>query len=401
MLMELAWTERGTPWKMHVIDNTFSGADGVRLADVNGDGRPDNTTGMEESNSVRAFLHPGYAAVKNSWPAVTIGNAAQTEDAFFVDLDGDRAMDVISSGQGSSRLYVHWAPSNPADYMNPALWQTVTIPASLGRGWIFSTAMQVDGKNGIDIIGGGQGRDAKIAWFECPAANRRDLSAWIMHVISNVDWTMSLITYDVDKDGDLDIVVTDRHNGAGLEGARWLENPGTGSGAQLNPWPNHSIGAQDKEPMLSVMADLDRDGLDDLLVPTFSYGLSIFRRLNRVTNSWKEYTIPKPANTGTPKGCNVGDIDLDGDPDIVMSFAHAAGDLSGMVWLSYVNGPFGGVWTDHEISGPLGIKFDLVALADLDGDGDLDVITTEENEGPDGHGLGVIWYENPSAVAPR
>jgi hypothetical protein len=29
----------------------------------------------------------------------------------------------------------------------------------------------------------------------------------------------------------------------------------------------------------------------------------------------------------------------------------------------------------------------------LDGDGDLDVLTTEESQ--DGIGLGVIWYENP------
>jgi hypothetical protein len=45
----------------------------------------------------------------------------------------------------------------------------------------------------------------------------------------------------------------------------------------------------------------------------------------------------------------------------------------------------------HEISGPTGVKYDLVALVDLDGDGDLDVITTEENTN-----LGVIWYENPA-----
>jgi hypothetical protein len=45
----------------------------------------------------------------------------------------------------------------------------------------------------------------------------------------------------------------------------------------------------------------------------------------------------------------------------------------------------------HPISGPLGIKFDLVKLIDLDGDGDLDVLTCEESEN-----LGVIWYENPA-----
>lgn len=47
--------------------------------------------------------------------------------------------------------------------------------------------------------------------------------------------------------------------------------------------------------------------------------------------------------------------------------------------------------TAHELSGVDGIKHDLVALLDLDDDGDLDVLTTEEVKI-----LGVIWYENPS-----
>jgi hypothetical protein len=36
------------------------------------------------------------------------------------------------------------------------------------------------------------------------------------------------------------------------------------------------------------------------------------------------------------------------------------------------------------------VKHDLLEIVDLDDDGDLDVITTEEAKN-----LGVIWYENP------
>ena len=38
----------------------------------------------------------------------------------------------------------------------------------------------------------------------------------------------------------------------------------------------------------------------------------------------------------------------------------------------------------------MGVKFDLVELVDLDGDGDLDAITCEEVDN-----LGVFWFENP------
>ena len=42
------------------------------------------------------------------------------------------------------------------------------------------------------------------------------------------------------------------------------------------------------------------------------------------------------------------------------------------------------------IAGPEGAKFDRIELVDLDDDGDLDLVTTEERDG-----LGVVWYENP------
>jgi hypothetical protein len=64
--------------------------------------------------------------------------------------------------------------------------------------------------------------------------------------------------------------------------------------------------------------------------------------------------------------------------------------------MEYNNSPKDGRWTDHEISGPLGSKFDRIELIDLDGDGDLDAMTTEENFGPESLGLGAIWYENPT-----
>jgi hypothetical protein len=61
------------------------------------------------------------------------------------------------------------------------------------------------------------------------------------------------------------------------------------------------------------------------------------------------------------------------------------------VWLSYRNAPTDREWVARDISGAPGTKFDLVRLVDLDGDGDLDVLTCEEIEN-----LGVIWYENPA-----
>ena len=48
-------------------------------------------------------------------------------------------------------------------------------------------------------------------------------------------------------------------------------------------------------------------------------------------------------------------------------------------------------WSLQSISGVDGVKHDLVVPVDLDGDGDLDILTCEEVKN-----LGVIWYENPA-----
>ncbi|MBU1823297.1 MAG: VCBS repeat-containing protein, partial [Bacteroidetes bacterium] len=99
------------PWLRHTIDSSSTGADGVKLADINGDGLPDIVTGWEEGNLTRLYLHPGKAHVKAPWPAVTVGATPSVEDAVFADLDGDGRLEILSCAEkGSEKILVHWAP---------------------------------------------------------------------------------------------------------------------------------------------------------------------------------------------------------------------------------------------------------------------------------------------------
>ena len=74
-----------------------------------------------------------------------------------------------------------------------------------------------------------------------------------------------------------------------------------------------------------------------------------------------------------------------------MATTEGAHDKVGVFWLkARAVGDVAG-WDVYPISGQQGAKYDRLELIDLDGDGDLDVVTTEENTG-----LGVLWYENPT-----
>ena len=192
-------------WAEHVIDNTSTGADGVKLGDFDGNGLLDVVTGWEEGGVVRAYRNPGAASSESQWPKVTVGVATSAEDAVFVDLDGDGAQDVVSCCEGSVRtIYVHWCPLNPAERLDPTKWTTQAIPASVGiMRWMYCQPLQVDGNLGIDLVVGGKETGAAVGWWESPA-NPRNLAAWTWHPISSAGWIMSLITEDMDGDGDQD-----------------------------------------------------------------------------------------------------------------------------------------------------------------------------------------------------
>jgi len=60
-------------WQHHVIDNSLSGADGVKLADINNDGRLDIVTGWEEDGITKLYLQPDKKLIKEKWPVVVVG----------------------------------------------------------------------------------------------------------------------------------------------------------------------------------------------------------------------------------------------------------------------------------------------------------------------------------------
>lgn len=369
---------RGEPWVRRVIDASSSGADGVKLADTNGDGLPDIVTGWEEGGITRVYRHPGFAQVREPWPAVTVGLSPDAEDAVFVDLDGDGALDVVSCCEGNTKaMFVYWAPKDPEKYLDPSAWKTELLPASKDvMRWMFCVPAQVDGKHGVDLIAAGKDEDAQVGWFETPA-NPRTLDEWRWHPICRAGWVMSLVTIDMDNDGDDDVLLSDRFGE--LQGVRWLENPGGGA-RQSGLWRSHWVGAQGQQVMFLTVATLAQSGQRGILVAAKERVLLWFPQ-----PAGEESRIVFPEQTGTAKAVAAGDMDYDGRTDLVFTCEHAR-DVSGVLWLA--SSETG--WMPREISGSEGAKYDLVELLDLDGDGDLDVLTCEEAEG-----LGVIWYENP------
>ncbi|MEX2140647.1 MAG: VCBS repeat-containing protein [Pirellulales bacterium] len=391
-LLSMSLAVQAAPWARHAIDDSSRGADGVRLGDINGDGRLDITTGWEEGARVRVYLQPAAGKVKDRWPAVTVGEARSPEDAMFVDFNGDGVLDVVSSCEGNTRtVFVHFAPRDQSKLLDPASWRTEAIAATVNKQqWMYAMPLDMDGQRGIDVIIGSKGKNAGIGWLESPD-NPRNVAAWKYHRLRDAGWIMSLEAVDIDGDGDLDVLASDRKGDK--RGVFWLENAGHSAEA-VNRWRVHTIGGEDHEVMFLEYADFDGDGRQEIVVAAKPRRVLVFARADDPRKRWTADIIELQGNLGNAKAVRVTDVDLDGRADVLLSCEGATGGKSGVAWFSREQTSDAAAkspWTMHDISGPPGTKFDRIELVDLDNDGDLDVITCEEAEN-----LGVIWYENPA-----
>lgn len=370
-----SFAEHEGPWTRHTIDDSSKGADGVRLADANGDGLMDIATGWEEGGIVRLYLNPGKEQSKEKWPAVTVGKAKDVEDAVMVDLDNDGAIDVVSSCEGKTiTMYVHWGPKDKAKLLDEDAWVTEAIPATAGlQQWMYCLPMDVDQKNGIDLVIGSKGKGAAVGWLEAPE-NPRDVKSWVYHKIQDAGWIMSIEPVMTDM-----ILVTDRRG------------------------PKRGVYALDSLAGSWSRIDIESDQAEYMFVGRYPHhnkwviatrgnGFKVF------DISGKQFTqvqIPSPFDIKNGKAVAIDQIDLDKTEDLVVSFnTQGEKNKPGVAWIKVLPDKDPKDWPAYDISGLMGKKFDRIELIDLDGDGDLDVLTCEEADN-----LGVIWYENPYGTA--
>lgn len=376
----------GPLWKRHAIDDGSRGADGVKLADIDEDGDQDIVCGWEEGGVIRVYLNPGPEKLREPWPRVEVGQVASPEDAIFGDLDGDGSTDVVSFAEGKTRkIHVHWAPKDRSRFTDAEAWTSEEWPwPGAPQMWMQGVALDLDGENGPDLVTASKGAGASVSVALSPE-QPRDLAAWSIQKLRSAAWIMSVEAEDIDGDGDKDLLIVDRKGEA--SGVFWLKNPGPEAVKARAAWEEHAIGALGLQPMFLDVADVNGDGLRDVAVAVKMSEVRLFLRKRNAGVSWEEQVIELGGEIGDAKGVALADCNADSRVDIVFTCENARVALSGIVWLEQTGT---GEWLLHPLGGPEGLKYDYPVAIDLDGDGDLDVLTCEERDQ-----LGVIWYENP------
>jgi len=196
---------------------------------------------------------------------------------------------------------------------------------------------------------------------------------------------------DIDGDGDLDLLIGNKiapdEEGTGT--ITWFENTGTKSAPafrQRAPLP-----LRGEYHYAPAVADLDGDGLPDLVVGTWRDRVQWWR--NTGTRATPVWTLADSVLVTLTRGSNTVPAlaDLDGDGDLDMIVGEASGELNLYRNVGTNTAPNFELVTDKFQAIDVGRR-SAPALADVDGDGRADLLLGSEDGGVQ------LWRNTSSAA---
>ena len=308
----------GEGYRRRVIAEINYRSCGIASADIDKDGYIDiigryDTDGDDMNETGQMFwLKNPYGSKKYNggpWTKFDIGFSSYAKDIVTADFNKDGKTDIISRGvDGFVRVYIQTSPTK---------WRVIEVEAPHHDG---TDVADIDQDGDPDIVING-------LWYETPS----DLfnGVWTKHDYAprwykqktgkNGAWfdnNTKVTVEDIDEDGWPDIFISNAENTG--YAICWYKNPGKEIEKE---WDENVIGYMNFAHTLEVV-DMDHDGDKDLVTgeliiynspdPEGYHPVALF--LNKGNNlEWEKQVISEKACYGG----TVGDIDNDGDMDLV------------------------------------------------------------------------------------
>jgi len=326
---------------------------GLDMADINQDGFLDILSGRY------IYLNP-RGSMEDKWQKVDIEK--NVDGILFLDVDGDEYVDFIAqalpeiywleakNNSGTSWTYLKIGEIPPTSHINSQGFE---------KGQIFE-----GGKMEFVIAG-----DGDIYCFEIPFNPAKD--EWKKLLVGKNTSDEGIGVGDIDGDGDVDIAAGRRPEG-GSEPLIlvWFENPGSLS----ENWKSSEIGTSNHPIDRVEVADLNGDGGNDIIISEERYpgkepDGNLFWYQNPLVKGKEKWARFRVVTQYSMNNLDIADLDRDGDIDLVTN-EHKGPTLETQVWVNDGSGKFSKVSIDWEKESHLGTQ-----LADLDQDGDLDIVS--------------------------
>ncbi|MEQ8819264.1 MAG: VCBS repeat-containing protein [Sumerlaeia bacterium] len=351
------------------ISSTTDFSRSVEGADLDGDGDIDVLSAASGDDLVVWFENlDGQGTFSGKMTISGTAEGANAAGAF--DIDGDGDLDVVAAADVNDLFVWYENQTGAADF-------STSKPIGMTGDAIFKfTAADIDGDNDLDIVGASSD-NSNVKWFENTDGNGNFAPGTL------IDGALGGANYvdaaDFDGDGDVDVLAT----GFSDDEVVIYQNV-NGDGSFWNPQVLNSTASG---AWVARAGDIDGDGDMDVVSGSASDNrFQWYENLDGDGTFTGAITITTV--TQFPQDLDFADIDNDGDLDLV-----TASFLDDRVaWFENLDGKgdFGPINTIN-FTGD-GTQVTSVAAADLDGDGDPEVLSTSYSGGR------VSFYENLSPI---
>ena len=341
-------------------NDTFS----IALGDVDGDGDLDMLAGNQYQTN-RLYLNNGTTDPFSGVTGTDISSDAHnTYSVALGDVDRDGDLDMLAGNYNNqtNRLYLNNGTADPFNGVTP------TNVSSDAHNTLFITLGDVDGDGDLDMLAGNHGQTNRLYMNNGTADPFSGVTG--TNISSDTYATFAIALGDVDGDGDLDMLAGNYNN----QTNRMYKNNGTAD--PFGGVTGTAISSDAHWTTSIALGDVDGDGDLDLLAGNVVQTNRLY--LNQRTASPFRRVISSDVSTdaNATRSIALGDVDGDGDLDML------AGNTNNQTNRLYKNNgtadPFSGVM-GTDISSDAHNTWPIV-LGDVDGDGDLDMLAGNFNQ---------------------
>jgi hypothetical protein len=335
----------------------------VALGDMDGDGDLDVVAGNENQTN-RLYLNNGTADPFNGVTGSDItADAHRTQAVALGDIDGDGDLDMVAGNTATqtNRLYLN---NGTADPFNGVSGSDITADAHHTQAVALG---DIDGDGDLDMVAGNTADQTNRLYLNNGTADPFN-GVTGSDITTDSHSTRSIVAGDIDGDGDLDVVAGNINQTNRL----YLNN---GTADPFNAVTGSNITADAYDTRIIVLGDMDGDGHLDVVAGNFNQANRLY--LNNGTADPFNGISGSDITTDTHYTWSMalGDVDGDGDLDVMAGNSNQTNRL-------YLNNgttdPFNGV-TGSDITTD-SHHTRSIAAGDMDGDGDLDIIAANEYE---------------------
>jgi hypothetical protein len=296
--------------------------------DFNGDGWNDVLTAGFPGTPGYVYENPKSERHGKEWPKHQVLDAVSNESPQFVNIVGDERPELVCTNNGFFG-YATFDPAKPLEAWKFTAISDKIAPVPFGHGLGIG---DVNGDGKEDII-------MKDGWFEQPKSANSP-ARWELHRVKFcTTGGAEMYAYDVDGDGDNDIITSLAAHDFGIA---WHEQVRDGDKITFKQHiivgddaANNRYGVLFSEPHSVNFADIDGDGLKDIVTgktywshhtksPLWDAGAVVYWfKLVRGKDGIDWVPNKADGDSGIGRQVIVHDIDRDGLPDL------AAGGMKG------------------------------------------------------------------------